>query len=662
MRTKHEHARPYKFIVALAVVALACALAAAWVIDAPPSSAHARARAAATRQETKNDAGVTVYGRVVYEGTSRPVRRARIVLLNADGTGRERSGLTDARGEFRIREVPAGSYFPGVDAPGVVSPVSFVALEELRGDAMNVDEIRKHADEIVIDGTRDEEVTVRARRGAAISGRVTYADGDPAVGVLVHVLRKSEGRMAKFLIGLSPSALAGMGTDDRGVFRVAGLPPGEYVVGVSEAAEHGVEGQDDRPSYIVGAPMRGMSKHHLLVNFHPSATSASKAAVLKVGAGEEREDADITIADRETRTLAGIVRARGDRRPVARAKVTIIRRDGDAGLGAGVDFSPLEEYSRNYVLADEEGRWLLRDVPDGSYTIFVDPPDEYERATTPPSISMNGNLNPDAGGTITNANITITNSNVSVSNMSSYVPPRRVKKYAPFRMAVDVSGDVAELAIELGEGGRVSGTTAVEGGKPLAGYGYVYAIKVMPTMGEQAGDETAGASAYGGTFTFDGLTPGKYFIHAVNMDGGERQGVYVKSITWRGKDLLREPLEIGEGTSVEGVRIVYASDAATLRVRVPRPEGARPARNVHVLLMPADAPRWSPYTQQFHCTTRGKSVCEISAPPGDYLIISLGHVEAGRGALEEEIRRRAAVAPRVSVRGGETKTVDAPAP
>ena len=648
MQTKLLRAISDRLFVALTFAALACVCLAAWGIDGPRALAH-QTGAAAQKSRRDEVPKAAVYGRVVYEGTSRPVRRARIMLLSPDGRGPDQlAGLTDARGEFRIKGVPAGRYIAALDVAGVVSPISFAALESVRSDFLNFDEIVRHFEVFETTGKADKEVTVRARRGAALGGRVTYSDGEPAVGLTVHVMRKSEGRFAKTLTGFSISSMAGSKTDDRGRFRVAGLPPGEYVVAVSEAAQHGEAGEGRSAVFMEGmAEVGDLFGQQLFMTFHPSATTEKAAAVLKVGAGDEREDVDITVAERDSRTVSGVVRGRADRRPVARARVSIFARRPDAAQGA-IDLTSIDEAFPNAVQTDEEGRWLLKDIPDGSYTIFVRPSEAYE--PVPPPLDPDGNVS--------------VNMNVSVPTLygnAAYEPPRRVKKYAPARVDVEVAGgNVSELAIDLGEGGRVSGTISVEGDRPLPDYAHVYTTRAGQGL-EGGGGLTPSAPAYKGRFTLDGMAPGKYHLHA-NLYDREGNPFHVKSVTWRGKDLLREPLDIAEGAVVEGVSIVYSSEGATLRVSVRADSEKSAGRGVHVLLVPAAAAGWAPHAaQQFHCSTRTGDSCEIKAAPGDYAVVVMTQASLGAN-FDEEVKRRAAGATRVSLRAGETKAVEAAAP
>jgi hypothetical protein len=593
------------------------------------------------KDDTPSDS--VVRGRVVYDDTSRPVRRARVMLITEGGGRGEYAALTDSRGDFQIRNVRAGTYHAFVDLPGVLSPVGFISVEEMRAGAgvPDLGEARKYFDRVEVDGKQDASVTVHARRGASISGRASYADGDPAVNVTVSLMRRGPGgRLQKYLTGGNLVALAGLRTDDRGMFRMAGLPPGEYVVAVSEAANHG--GSDADPAgggdEFPGA-LRGMFGQQFLVTFHPSATSVKEATAVKVEIGEERADVDITIPERSLRSISGVVRSRRGGLPVARARISITRRDDPLALSGPVAayYEQLEEFS-NGTTTDEQGRWQLYDIPDGAYTISVKPPEEYETPAAAPG--MNSNL-----AAPTNA------------NAAAYTPPRRKRGYAPTRRDLEVSGDVSEFIVEVADGARITGTISVEGGATLR-YAYVGAVRVDGGVP----DDSSARSAYseGTRFNVEGLPAGKYFLQP--SVGGSESTIYLKSITWNGKDLLREPLELAEGAAAEGVRVVFASNPSTLRVTVRAPEGKRPAPGVYVYLVPSDISQWSPHVRPFFCATDNTGVCMVTAPPGDYRVVALRRLSMTPATYEQEIRQRAANAPRITLREGETSQTEVEAP
>ncbi|HEV2859721.1 MAG TPA: carboxypeptidase-like regulatory domain-containing protein [Pyrinomonadaceae bacterium] len=628
----------------LLAFALMLACAVGWALGPRGASAEA-----AGRGQESSEAGpeVAVYGRAVYEGSGRPVRRARLMLLSPDRQGRAREATTDARGEFRFRGVGPGRYFVAVDQPGLLSPVSFVDFGGARDrGAFDTSEVAKYFDIFEVDGKADKEVTARARRGAALAGRVSYADGEPAAGITLHILRRADGRLTRVVTGMSRGALSlGVRTDDRGFYRASGLPPGEYLLAVSEAAEHGEP--QTRDTYLDVDYTEDAAINHLLMTYHPSASRPRDAEAVKVEPGDEREDVNIVIPDRELRTLTGVVRTRRGARPVANAAVVIARRDDELGPAAGAAFYSAQ--SRDGVRTDAQGRWQLRDIPDGAYTLFVTPPTEYERSEGSPT--MNGSFYS------TNANVTLSNANSFINrnhNSGRYVEPRPKKLYAPARLDLQVGAAGTELEIELADSGRISGAISYESPKDAGRGGYVYAVRMMKATGAATAESIYPAQLEDGGFVIEGLAPGEYFIrHGVYDDNASR--LQLKAVTWGGRDFTREPLVVGEGQEVEGVRVVLSSEVASLRVRVAGAD-KRPAPRSYVFLVSPDASKWAPYAPQSYCVTDGEGSCEVGAAPGEYAVLALRL--GRRGVGEEEMKSLVASAPRVSLRLGEPKTLD----
>jgi hypothetical protein len=623
-----------------ALFALACALFA----PAAPSSARRARRATQEQEESKKSpppSNSTIYGRAVYDDTNRPVRRARVMLVDETGSRPEFNALTDSDGAFRIEHVREGSYLVFVDAPGIISPIGFVNFSALRGSGPpEFTEARKFLDVVDVDGKQDSRMTVRARRGAALGGKVTYADGDPAVNVSVNVMRRdASGHLEKILTGINITALSGLRTDDRGIFRVSGLPPSEYVVSVSEQAEHGDGGGEGMGSRdpTMGV-LEGLSRQQFLMTYYPSVTRAKEAVVIKADAGVERSDIDITIPERALHLVGGVVRGRSDKRPVKGAKVTIVRRDEDAGGEPAMELYNAEGYiSGNATVTDAEGHWEFKEIPEGPYTIVVKPNEEFEETTV----------------AVANMNATMSSNTSYDGNMNGgYRRPQRKKGYAPGHRDVQViESDLSDVAVELIDGGRVSGTVTLEGAKS-GSYGSV-SLRRVPDGGVALGsEENWTAYAAEGRFEINGLPAGKYFMQFNSFSEDGR--LYAKSMTWNGKDLMREPLEIGEGASADDVRIVMSNNPSKLRVRATGAARKSAAGGVGVVLVPADVAGWSPYAQQFACATEDDGTCEITAPPGDYRVVAIPPGSKG-DSPEGELKRRAPVAPRVTLTAGETK-------
>lgn len=563
-----------------------------------------------------------VRGRVIYDDTNRPVRRARVLLLRSDGGGSmDKGGATNERGEFRVKDVAAGSYFVMVDAPGLITPISSIEFEEGMNERAAVLAIRKEFEEISVNGTNRVDVQIRARRGGAISGRVTYQDGDPATGAQIMILRKKENRLIRFITGFSPYSMMSLRTDDRGVYRIAGLPPGEYVVGASETNTR----EDQRDEYS----MMGMTgSTNFSVSYYQNETSLKQATAVKVEGGQEATEINITLIDRPLYTISGTVVARQTRMPV-RAQVTL-QSKSEAVTLPFMDSGPSTG-------TDEQGHWSFTNVPDGSYLVKVDPgSDEAEEVMRD---VMRAEEEARAGRPITPA------------------APRK-PALVPRQQDVVVSGsDLSGIVIELGEGGRLRGTVLVEGGDRRL-YQEGVNVSLLPRDRSLAGLEKSGYVQQDGSFTIDRIAPGEFYVSLPQL--GDKY--YVKSITAGGTDLMREPVRIGSGTVVENVRITVSTDVATLQGRVVSAADAKPVRGAMLLLAASDPARWRSSTPFMPVVTAADGTFKVTTAPGSYLLIILGEGESLRSVNEAFIRAHSGSAKSVTLTAGGSETVELVAP
>ncbi|MCA1629765.1 MAG: carboxypeptidase-like regulatory domain-containing protein [Acidobacteria bacterium] len=565
----------------------------------------------------------TVRGRAVFEGTGRPARRARVMLLEeraAPNAGTSSTGLTNARGEFEVRRVKAGRYLVAVAAPGALTPYSFITPGESTSATPDFAEARKYFDEVVVDGVGDAEVSVKARRGGAISGRVTYEDGAPAVSATVVLYRRKAGQFVRM-------AAAGQ-ADDRGVYRFTSLAPGEYCVGVSEPVVHGGEGTDEALAKANAVAYGGGGS--LISTFYPAATTLGASTPLRVEAGQERDGVDIAVIERELHTLSGVVRARTGNKPVAGAHVNISAKDAPPGVAGYAAVLPDAK-------TDEHGRWFLKEIPDGDYVITIDPSADMD-ATEVLTPAQPRARKPDR----------LHGVEIEVEEEPVYRAP--LQRYPSKRQELKVAGqDVDNFDIVLGDGAFVTGTLSVEGGKPLPSYAGVSTVKV-------GGDEESKEGMYWqGQFAVGGLSAGRHYI-SVTANGEEGE-YYVKSMTYNGTDLTREPLRVEDGATLRGVRIVLSSGTATLKGSVVTAGERAPAGDAHVAIVSADAAKWRLPGSQRHefAELSGKFVLDL--PPGDYLIFAFPPGKPD-SLTEDELKSYAQRAQRVSLRPGQIASVE----
>ncbi len=182
-------------------------------------------------------------------------------------------------------------------------------------------------------------VTLVLIKGGVVTGTVTDAKGDPVVGIGVRV------RMVTDETGRSYSNSGfyfDNMTDDRGVYRVYGVPTGTYVVSADGSIE-------DR-SVFSRMNVKGFSND--LPTYAPSSNRAG-ADEISVRAGEEVSNVNIRYRGERGNTITGIVNGTYDER---RMNVT---------LSSIADNGP-----RWYNQARGPGReFIFEAVPDGEYQL-----------------------------------------------------------------------------------------------------------------------------------------------------------------------------------------------------------------------------------------------------------------------------------------------------
>ena len=344
----------------------------------PVTSTFAQEEEASARVDNK-PARSAVRGRVMFTDSEQPLRRATLILRKGLNSEFEKRTISGRRGEFSFQGIPAGTYYIEVDAPGIVSQSSGVSLTDF-GFRMEESGLPL----ITVDGSNDVKTEIRATRGGAISGRISYGDGEPATRAQM-VLYRQKGQTAVLFF-----TNTGFFTDDRGVYRIEGLPAGQYFVG---AVENHAGGGKTYPRDAVG----------LVTAYHPDVTSVSAATMVSVQAGSETRDVNIKFAE-EPRRLSGTLKWKHGDSPVTHATV-FLRRIGDPEVGLdylrvsrmvtptrGLDkidammrdmyFLSLLSTNSPYVETDDEGYWSFVDVPQGTYILSAEAPvpvDESEK-------------------------------------------------------------------------------------------------------------------------------------------------------------------------------------------------------------------------------------------------------------------------------------------
>lgn len=317
-----------------------------------------------TEAELKGTAAIR--GRIVADGNGRPLRAARITV---SAPGVTRSTSTNSRGEYEVKDLPAGRF--------TISATRSGYMRLMLGQRTPDDIARPLA---LVDGQVVEKVDFALPRMGLISGRVVDETGEPVQAARVHAVRYEFFRGRRRLVPVGSDAQ----TDDTGRYRLLNIPPGEFLVTANL-----------RDTWVAG------SERHVFAyaaSFFPSVASSREAARVKVALGQETPNVDIALVASRAAVLSGTATL-ADGSPLAAATVSLnVEVTGPTGGTS---------YTAGSVRTGADGSWIIRDVPPGDYQLAVTPGDrggEQYRASMPLSVQgteLRGiTVVADAGGTL----------------------------------------------------------------------------------------------------------------------------------------------------------------------------------------------------------------------------------------------------------------------
>lgn len=305
--------------------------------------------AAAQVTDQAEKKGSTIRGVVTYADTSRPLRHAAVNMIGDDNAAWQGRSITDGRGRFTLENVSAGRYLLIVDAPGILMPQAYARNAGSVAAQIRLEETRDLFKEIVVNGTDPVDVTLQAVRGGVITGRVITEDDQPVPDADIKLLKREDGKWVPVDFTWRGPDENKRKTDPSGVYRIARLHSGEYLVRVSEPKIGYDTMAHDDEAYSNGS---------LMVTYYPAANSIEEAQAVTVVEGSESTGVDIRMPDRTPRTISGTLTVGADDQPAAYADVLIERPDEVGFVSAIVEST---------TAADHEGKWVMHGVAQGEY-------------------------------------------------------------------------------------------------------------------------------------------------------------------------------------------------------------------------------------------------------------------------------------------------------
>jgi Carboxypeptidase regulatory-like domain len=258
----------------------------------------------------------TITGRVVNEN-GQPHVNVEVRVRPDTPEGLPVTNTTTNRdGVFKLSGLERGSYYVSVTVPA---------------------HIPKSLDAGPVVFKAGDPVTLVLMKGGVVTGTVTDTKGDPVVGIGVRVSMVSDESGRRY--GDAGRYYENM-TDDRGVYRVYGLPTGTYVVSTDGSVE-------DRSSLRIY--VNGFAKD--LPTYAPSSNRAG-ADEVSVRIGEEVSDVNIRYRGERGSTISGIVNG---------------LPDDDRGISVALS-SIGEGGPRFHNQSPRPGRdFIFEGIPDGDY-------------------------------------------------------------------------------------------------------------------------------------------------------------------------------------------------------------------------------------------------------------------------------------------------------
>jgi len=600
------------------------------------------------------------------ETPSQPLRRVS-VALQAGELDVPNIGLTDNDGRVVFRNLEAGNYLLTALRPGYVRTFYGSPLPG-RGPGVAV---------TVLDGQRVTGVRIRMVRGSVITGVVRNATGRPAPNQTVRAIpvRSAGGERRAISLELEGSmttnaaansgAMGVVTTDDRGVYRIFGLAPGDYLVSVPvfafgtqdmrqvTAAElawadkvvGAAAGPTGAAPAMSPAPPGAPTVAYSPV-YYPGTAVAAEASVISIGPAEERAGIDFSLQ---------LV-------PTARVRGRVIDTDGRPQAGLAVSLRParpdgLDLFSsllNGTGRTNADGTFSVDSVKPGVYTLSV--------KATPKGAEA-----PSAAGQAEAARQAITAAMGGGGGFTHWASED-----------VSVQGrDVTDITLTLRPGMTISGKIVYEATTKTAPADLSRSglALINAPIGTGLNDLASSITGTGttpakveadGSFVISGIAPGRYRLNTpfgmvpIPMMAAMGGGWTLKGVMVNGRDIADAPIDIKPGGDVSGVVATFTDRPSELSGTVFDGAG-RVTPNFPIIVFSTDRSYWtlgSRRVQQARPASDGKFKV-TGLPAGEYFVCAVTAVDRTEVYDPAFLEQLMAVSPlKITIADGEKKTQD----
>ena len=258
---------------------------------------------------------------------------------------------TDSEGYYHLSGLPAANYQVTTFTPNMIP------ADNVPQSPMGYGYFAASKTVLLAAGEDVTEIDLKLARGGVITGRVTDADDKPIVEERISLQPIAENGQPPPRL---PTQVSGYlyQTDDRGVYRIYGLPPGRYRVSVGQSN-----------SGIINVPAG-----FYVLTYHPDTTDIARATVIDLAAGAEATNVDIKVGRRgETHEISGRVVDAETQLPLSgvRVGIQVMRDQGGYSISSGNITRPDGSFTISGVTSGRYGVYMGSDSSDSDF--YSDP-------------------------------------------------------------------------------------------------------------------------------------------------------------------------------------------------------------------------------------------------------------------------------------------------
>ncbi len=585
-----------------------------------------------------------INGVVVVMGSGQPARRARVSLSGGTEVGGGRSTTTDENGRFGFQALPEGRFTLTASKAGHVNAAFGQRSPGRPGTPIQL-----------ADGQKLDVQLVMAR-GGVITGTVVDEHGEAVPNTPVRVLR--------FVMPGGQRTLQQAGndqTDDRGMYRIFGLQPGDYLVSAtprnvavrSAAAEQQAALQSmmqraeavaqqnpaqaqaiaERLAQVkanVSAAVEDEQGTGYAPVYYPGTTAPASASMVPVGAGEEKSGIDFQYQVVPIARVEGTVTASSGQMP-ANVQVSLINTAFDVpGLNPGG------------ARVDQSGAFRIQNVPPGQYRLIARATVGGGREGGPAARG----LAPPAGRGAPGP---------AGRGRGAAVPPDPTRMWGAADVTVD-GRNVSNVVLLLQPGVPVAGRIAFDGAAPPPADLSRLRVTLQPVTVPGASGDVASAAPgrvdAEGKFTISSVIPGRYRLTA----SGAGAGWFLGSSTIDDQDSLDFPVEI-KGTQGVGGAVVTFVDRQSEITGLVTNDRSQPIADYTLVIYPSDPRYRTPQSRRIVSTrpsTDGRFTFR-NLPAGEYRLAPVLDPEPGSWYDPAVLQQMDTGAIRVTLADGEKK-------